>query len=224
MDAAASTTPTPATLGRVLGLVRRMIDFGRGLAETLRNPQPNPGPDAAREFRHRCRLFGTTDVAAILLRIVRGLRRAAALEALLLARAQRGRDLEPVYLRDSTPRAPALALDPSAAPRPRARHEPLPLEPSDEQIAADIRRRPVGATIADIYLDLGLLPGELGRDTQKELMDTVMHYGGSLIRLLRFDEDMRRAREYLAILRSDAPLPPELQPFPWVQAAATGPP
>ncbi|HKV95875.1 MAG TPA: hypothetical protein VJR90_00070, partial [Gammaproteobacteria bacterium] len=109
--------------------------------------------------------------------------------------------------------------------QPRAERPPLPLEPSDEEIAADIRRRPVGAVLVEICHDLGLQPGDLSRDMHQELMDAVMYYGGNPIRLLRLPDTARQEREYIAILRSDAPLPPEHQPFPWLQrAAATGPP
>jgi hypothetical protein len=219
-DAASSSTPN---LTRVLCLVRCIIDFGRSLADNFRQ-----GTITGFDFSFRAGLFGTTDIPQILLRIARGLRRAAALEALLLARAQRGRDLKTAPLRTCVPRLPSIGLDPSASPRPRI--EPLPLEPSDEEIAADVRGRPVGAVIVDICLDLGLLPGELGRDMHKELHHTLMFYGGSLIRLLRVDEHTRRAKEHIEILRSGAPLPPELQPFsiPFAKmaelAVATGPP
>jgi hypothetical protein len=226
MSAAASSPPqqpaatTASTnLGPVLGLVRCLIDFGRRWADRFREDSL-----PKHEFRFHAGLFGTSDVAQILLRIARGLRRAVALEAVLLARAQRGRDLKVAPVRISLPR------NPSEAPCPRATRAPLPLEPSDEEIAADVRRRPVGAVVVDICLDLGIVGGELGHDMYDELRKTVMLYGGNLIRLLRMDDAARRAREYIAILRSDAPLPPELQPFPIpfeqlvAQALATGPP
>ena len=223
-------TNPPARLARVLGLIGCLIAFGRGLADKFRKPAPGLDP---RDFRYRAGLFGTSDVATILLRIARGLRRAAALEALLLARARRGRDLETAAVRISRPRVPSaepgqpyrtLGLDP------RAKRPALPLEPTDEEIAADMRRRPVGALIVEICLDLGVQPGELGRDMHQELTDSVIFYGGNLFRLLRVDDAARLEHEYLAILRSDAPLPPELQPFPIPfakvaeLAAATGPP
>ena len=228
-DAASATTTSTPNATRVLGLVRCLIDFGRGLAETLRHTS-----NADFEFRYRAHLFGTTDLAVMLARIARGLRRAAALQSLLLARVQRGRDLQVAPVRMSLPsgltRGPRPPGD--AAPEPRPERAPLPLEPSDEEIAADMRRRPVGAVIVDICLDLGVQPGNLSHAMHRELMDTVIFYGGNPIRLLRMDDTARRGREYLAVLRSDAPLPPEHQPFPWQQAcpglragaAATGPP
>jgi hypothetical protein len=227
-DAASATTTTTTTstpnTTRVLGLVRCLIDVGRRLADTFRNPPPEPNTNEWFELRFRAGLFNTSDVAHILLRIARGLRRAAALQALLLSRAQRGRDIKTAPISIHLPRVP------SAAPEPRAERPPLPLEPSDEEIAADVRRRPVGAVIVDICRDLGVLPGDLGGEMHKELTDTVMFYGGNFLRLLRMDVAKQREREWLAILRSGAPLPPELQPFPVPLAklaefiAATGPP
>ena len=54
--------------------------------------------------------------------------------------------------------------------------------PTAEQIAALVRRRPIGAVIADIYRDLGILPSHpLWRDMQQAMCE----FGGSLTRLLR---------------------------------------
>jgi hypothetical protein len=45
-----------------------------------------------------------------------------------------------------------------------------------------VRRRPIGAVIADICRDLGILPNHpLWRDLQK----AIMHHGGSYVRLLK---------------------------------------
>jgi hypothetical protein len=212
-DAPFSSTPQ---LARVLGLVRSLIDAGRRLADKLRQ-----GADPA-ELRHRARLFGTSDLAHMLARIARGLRRAAALETYLLTRAQRGSDLKIAPRRIYVPRPPSIAT------QPRTERPTLPLVPSDEEIAADTRRRSVGAVIVDICHDLGVQPGELAHDMHRALLDAVMYYGGNAIRLLRIDESLRRAKQYLAIQRSGAPLPPELQPIPWshpaLRAGATGPP
>src|ERR1700686_1861924 len=76
----------PAALGRVIGLVRRLIDYGKQLAGTVQQRAAAPG------FALFARPFGTADLAAVLARITNGLRRAAALEARLCQRAARGRD------------------------------------------------------------------------------------------------------------------------------------
>ena len=90
MSAAAPPTPTtdavpprasvdlPAALGRVVSLVRKLIDYGRQLAGTVQQRAAAPG------FSLFAKPFGTTDLAVILARITNGLRRAAALEVTLL--------------------------------------------------------------------------------------------------------------------------------------------
>ena len=65
----------PSRLGRVLNLVRKLIDYGKQLAATVQQRAATPG------FAFLVRPFGTADIAVILARITRGLRRAAMLEA-----------------------------------------------------------------------------------------------------------------------------------------------
>jgi hypothetical protein len=78
---------TPTAIGRVLSVVRRLIDYGKQIAGSLQ--QRSAAPD----FTRFAKPFGTVDLAVILARITNGLRRAAALEARLCRRAERGRDL-----------------------------------------------------------------------------------------------------------------------------------
>jgi hypothetical protein len=66
-------------VGRILALVRKLIDYGRELATTLH------GRDPATHARH----FGTSDIALILVRITQGLHRARALEERLVRNATR---------------------------------------------------------------------------------------------------------------------------------------
>jgi len=145
-DAAETPTPTtePSRSGRLLNLVRKLIDYGRELAATLRQRTT-----AEPLFAMGC--FGTTDLALILARIVRGLLLADALEARVLQRAahldagpRRGRAR-------SAPRAPAAPRASEADPR-------LACLPTAAEIAAEVRRRPIGAVIADICRDLGIVP------------------------------------------------------------------
>ena len=77
----------PAALGRVLSLVRKLIDYGKQLAGTVQQRAAVPG------FALFASPFGTTDLAVILARITSGLRRAAALEVRLCRCAARGQDL-----------------------------------------------------------------------------------------------------------------------------------
>jgi len=172
---------TPSRIGRVLGLVRKLIDYGRQLAATVQQRAATPG------FARFARPFGTADIAAILARITNGLRRAAALEAALSQRAARGQDLTIPPIRAPItrgPRPPQQAEPPDAQPDPqRTVHtgDPrLACLPTEDEIAAEVRRRPVGAVIVDICRDLGIMPGQLDRAFWDELSHAIIAYGGSL--------------------------------------------
>ena len=171
----------PAALGRVLSLVRRLIDYGRQLAGTVQQRAAAPG------FALFASPFGTADLAVILARITNGLRRAAALEARLCRRAARGQDLAPAPMRLPAIRAPRPARQAAPVDAPPARHPADQTEdprlarlPTEEEIAAQVRRRPIGAVIVDICRDLGIAPGHLDRAFWDEINHAIMMYGGSL--------------------------------------------
>jgi hypothetical protein len=133
------------------------------------------------------RPFGTVDLATILARIATGLRRAAMLEARLCQRATRGPDLTlgPIRLPAiRVPGAARLAPPPDAPPDPQranpAEDPRLARLPTEEEIAAEVRRRPVSAVIVDICRDLGIAPGDLDRAFWDELRHAIIAYGGSL--------------------------------------------
>src|SRR4051812_25619419 len=82
-----TSTDKPGRAGRLIDLVRRLIDYGKELAATFQQ-RGTPTPPA-------CTFgFGTRDIALILARITSGLRRAQALEARLVRSAFR-LDAEP---------------------------------------------------------------------------------------------------------------------------------
>jgi hypothetical protein len=175
----------PGAIGRVLSLVRRLIDYGRQLAETVQQRASVPG------FVQFARPFGTADLGVILARITCGLRRAAALEARLCRHAARGKDLTPAPIRLPAARAPRPARPvtrPEAQSANPTNGPHLARLPTEEQIAARlatgldpvVRRRPVGAVIADICHDLGITPGQLDRAFWEELSHAIIAYGGSL--------------------------------------------
>ena len=171
----------PSAIGRVLNLVRRLIDHGRQLAATVHQRA------ATQAFAHFARPFGTADLAVILARITNGLHRAAALEVALLHRATRGQDLTPTSIRLAAARGPRPArpvAPPDAQPEPQpsnqTEHPRLAHLPTEAEIAAEVRRRPVGAVIADICRDLGIAPGHLDRAFWNELSRAIIAYGGSL--------------------------------------------
>ena len=113
----------PRRLGRVLNLVRKLIDYGKQLAATVQQRAGTPG------FAFLVRPFGTADIAVILARITCGLRRAAMLEAKLCKRAERGRDLTVPPIRLPAIRVPGAAREAAAAGRPTRRPARTPPRP-----------------------------------------------------------------------------------------------
>jgi hypothetical protein len=167
--AAIASAPTnqPSRVGRLLDFVHRLIDYGKELAATLRQ----------RDLADVARCFGTRDIALILASITRGLLRANALEARLKQNAAR-LDAAPKRRDAPSQRQPRPAR-PAASPTDHAAS--LAGLPTPEQIAAEVRRRPIGAIIADICRDLGILPSH---PLWRELSPLVIRHGGSLARLV----------------------------------------
>jgi hypothetical protein len=196
-------------MSALLDLVRRLIDYGKELAETLhQRVAENPYFPGF--------TYGTNDLALIMARITRGLLRAQALEARLIRLAAR----------PMRPSAPATAAPPRKphTDRPTVHRQPAadtpPTDlPTVDQIAAEIRRRPIGAIIADICRDLRILPSHpLWRDLQH----AINHHGGSYIRLLK--DLLKRGTYQLPPLDTAPPIaPPSLFP-PAPAPAGTGPP
>jgi hypothetical protein len=171
-DAASTPFPTtePSRSGRLLGLVRKLIEYGRELATTIRR-RAFTEPDFVTSR------FGTTQVALILACISRGLHRAEALEARIVRNAARldapPRAATPAH----PPRAPRLAAAPVAQEAdPRLARLPTPAE-----IAAEVRRRPIGAVLADICRDLGIMPSD---PLWSELQHAIICENGNLCRLV----------------------------------------
>ena len=214
-----ATPAMPAGLGRVLSLVRKLIDYGKELASTIQQRAAAPG------FTLFAKPFGTADLAVILNRITNGLRRAAALEARLCRRAARSQDLTPAPIRPPSALGPHAARQPAPPnPQPAAPAEDPRLAhlPTEEEIAAEARRRPVGAVIADICRDLGIAPGHLDRAFWDEINHAIMMYGGSLARFLTNLHERLFAcfsGEHYGRVDPGCPAAP-----PRLSAPATGPP
>ncbi len=170
MSASASQSePQPSRSGRLLALIRKLIDYGRELAATVRQR-------VASDLSFARTSFGTADLAVIFARIARGLLLARALEERVLSRAT-ALDKGP---RPRRPRPAPRPRPPSSAPAETS--DPCLAElPTAEQIAALVRRRPIGAVIADIYRDLGILPSH---PLWLDVKEAMLEFGGSLARLL----------------------------------------
>jgi hypothetical protein len=218
-----ATQPTPRS-GRLIGLVRQLIDYGFRLARTVRQCA---SPRQVLELTGSG--FGTTEVALIVARITRGLRLAGALEERLIRGAAR---LDRPATPAPTPAREAASAPAAKSPARRARTaEPPPhpdpaeiaralLErmPSEREIAAQIRRRPIGAVLADICADLGL---NESHPLWRELCDAVTENGGSFLRLMR---DLSHRVSLLNFFPPDTPIIPPM-PAGWKPpATAAGPP
>jgi hypothetical protein len=209
-DRPATGADAPTRTGRLLGLVRTLIDYGRQLAGTLQ--QRTSATNLADVTRH----FGTIDIGAILARITRGLLRAAALETRLSSRLARqpAAPAAPSAPSRRQPRA-ARPVDRGASPADTS----LAHLPTPEDIAAEVRRRPVGAVIADICRDLGIVPSN---PLWRELSLAIIENGGNLATL--FKDTFKRISTWLidppAAVHPAGP-PPHL---PFAGTPGTGPP
>jgi hypothetical protein len=229
-------------VGRVLSLLRKLIDYGQDLRRTVQERAA-----AATLFTVTVH-FGTRDMALILARITRGLRLAAALEARLVSRPLRP-DAGAVPARasaramsDHPPADDAACASPEHAPvdgapavgaaaghapdepamrRPRraGKRPKLPDLPTAEEIAAALRHRPATAVIADICRDLGIVPAH---PLWREVMTVLCGHGGNVMKF--FKDTMARLFSSLAApFAPDSRRWPGLEPLPDV-LGGTGPP
>jgi hypothetical protein len=207
MSAAATVPDSPTQLSRsarLLGLVRRLIDYGKELAATIRERVVTD------PISVRCG-FGTVDVGLILARIARGLHRANALEARLLSKAHR---LDAPPRRAASPSSPRLPR-PATAPADGETDELIARLPTPDQIATAVRRQPIGAVIADICRDLGITPRH---PLWRELQLVIIREGGSLARLV--SDMLDQVFPMPATIPARSPTLPRQIPA----AACTGPP
>ena len=210
------TAGAPPRISGLLGLIRRLIDYGTKLATALRHPAAGPNAPAATRTA-----FGTGNIALILASITRGLLRATALEERLTRRAASGKDLGTSPTRAPSPRKPRAAQPAAARPVTQADAPDVARLPTAKDIAADIRRRPIGAVIADICHDLGIVPGQVDRALWDELVLAMVGYGGSIA---RFHKTMFQ-RLFPRVGEPAAPPPALPSPPPRAPvAAATHPP
>jgi hypothetical protein len=166
-DPAAGSVWEQSRTGRLLGLLRKLIDYGLELACSL---QQNP---AVATLVTVALHFGTRDIARILARITRGLQLAGELEAKLVRRPL-PETIAQDFFRMPVDRAPRSAR--RSAPRAQ-----LPDMPTAEEIAAALRDRPAGEIIADICRDLGIVQSH---PLWGEIMMVVTEFGGCIVKLI----------------------------------------
>ena len=186
----------PERLTALLHLVRILLGHGRRLAETTAAQAALPS------FATMAAVVGTHDLPSMLARVQRGILRLMALENYLLARAQKGRDIAELPPRDRAPARPTDEPPPDTAPaRPRRRpFDPDSLHiPTLKELEAEVRRRPIGRTIAYICMDLAVIPGFCTGELWNDLLQTLQSYGGSFTVLhavrIRREHSYRRERD-----------------------------
>jgi hypothetical protein len=181
----------PGRIGAVLNVLAALIAHARHFTATATTRV------AAPEFATAAAVFGTYGLPTILHRMQRGLLRALALREYLLARAARGHnlrfawpprvELQPHHRPPAKPPSP-----PRAVPRRPRRPDPALLDPGNPdasrlptptELAAEVRRRPVGRTIAYILMDIAVAPGLCDGEFWNQVEKTLRRYGGSLGRL-----------------------------------------
>ena len=185
----------PEHIAFLLHAVDILLGYGHHLLSTIRQRATAP------TFTTIAASFGTANLATILAHLNRGILRAAALERLLLARAASGRDIiipPPRTRTDEPPPAPTAPQPehPPAQPlatskpalrpwQPPGRNDPEFFMPTQEELERQVRRRPLGRTMVDICLDLGVVPGFCTAAFWNHLHE-IMHYlGGSVATLMK---------------------------------------
>lgn len=184
--------------GRLLGLVRKILDYGRDLVTSLKHQTPTPPSTPI------ARRFGTFNLALIIARITRGLCLAAGLEARLLRPHPARTAQRTTQDRATTPTNPRPARPPRPRPPTPSQSEDdaalLRALPTAEEIAARIRHRTTGAVIVEICRDLGI---DATHALWPQIRDAIIAYDGSLARMLTIW--MSRASALIATLSQDAP-------------------
>ncbi len=210
-DRPATGADAPSRTGRLLGLPRTLIDYGRQLAGTLQ--QRTAATDTADVTRD----FGTIDIGEILARIARGLLRAAALETRLSSRLAR-QESAPA----AVPSGPSRRQPRATPPVDRGAHAADPglaRLPTPEYIAAEVRRRPVGAVIADICRDFGIVPSN---PLWRELSLVIIENGGNLATL--FKDTWKRLTIWLTNPPTAVDPATPAPDLPFAVTPGTGPP
>ena len=179
----------PEYIAVFLYAVGILLGYGRHLLATVRHRA------AAPTFPTIAACFGTANLSTILAHLNRGILRATALEHFLLARAATGRDIDMVTRRTRTEEPPPAPADaqpeqpadqpakPKAAPRPSlppGRDDPELFMPTLEELERQVRRRAFGRTIAEICLDLAVVPGFCTPAFWNGLFEIMHYFGGDV--------------------------------------------
>ena len=194
-------TAVPPCIAAILRVVSVLLGYGKHLDQILPYRADHP------HFPVLAAGFGTHDIRRILGHVQRGILRAMMLQRFLLARAAQGRDIEPT----ERP-APAEAEDIEAMEiklRPpseqrsktqRARRidpdDPVHFDmPTLKELEAQVRCRPIGRTIADICMDLGIEPPTCEAGFWHQLCLILTQFGGNFETFFGVRERRKKAFE-----------------------------
>ena len=163
-------------VARLLHIVQRLVAYGTKMIDIYQR-----GATTHQCFSAVFR-FGTKDLQLILARMRCGLQRAALFQERLNRYVERGKDIplprpEPL----SAPARVRAALSPAEAEARKARRKILSLIPTAEEIAEQVRTRPLGTVIGDICYDLGLAAGLMDYSLWEELVNAIFECGINLI-------------------------------------------
>jgi len=140
--------------------------------------------------------LGAHNLPVVLARIQRGMLRLLALDAYLYLRVKRGQEIPFVEPRAASAQTGKPLPEAPAAPK-SLRKRDLSYNPESahiptmEEMEAEVRRAPIGRTIARVGLDLGVVPAFCSEEMGNALLQVLEYYGGSLARLFA----IRRKRE-----------------------------
>ena len=186
----------PHNLTWVLVLIKILLRRGRRFAQSIGDAAYVAQP----RFATVAAVCGTYDVTVIGARIQRGILRLLALEAYLLKRGAKGREITVFERRPRAPAPPASeAPAPTDAPPPRKYrrvYDPNQTTiPTLEEMQAEVRRNPLGRTMIRICLDLAIVPGFCEGDVWQALYTTWRHCGGSLGRFYKVRDEREKTFE-----------------------------
>lgn len=161
----------------------------------------------------------------LIIRVARGLRRALMVQQMLQQRAATGRDLEPVARREH-PHAGGTRKNGQNQEKP-----PKPERlPSEAEIAAELQRRPLGAIVADICADIGIVPSDLTDEQWNALQWVIHEFGGDRMKLWPAMRN-RMVADMAEVAVNPHAETPWLPMIPWTRkaqvrgpSACTGPP
>lgn len=169
----------PERLNLAIAVVTNLLLHGQRLLTVVARQIDQP------QFSTIAAAAGTHDPDIVFARIQRGVFRLTALFAYLMERAKKGRELPITQPRTHAP-APRSDKPRPEEPAKELRPRRTPYDPDSRNISVlvdfdkEVRRTPVGRSIARACLDLAVIPGFCTSDFWDALLETLQSHGSSL--------------------------------------------